>query len=67
MFEDLHFDAPALPFVTGAATSADAVEKLRAGLLAAVADPSLAPARATLRLAGASVLTAEDYRRAFGE
>ena len=57
--------APGLPYVTGAATSDDDVERLRAGLRAALADPSLAPARRTLRLTGASVLTDEDYRSAF--
>ena len=57
--------APGMPFVTGAATSAEDVEKLRAGLRAAIADPSLAPARAALRLTGVSVLTDEDYRSAF--
>ena len=57
--------APAMPFVTGAATSAEDVEKMRDGLLAAIADPSLAPARKELRLTGASVLTDEDYRKAF--
>ena len=57
--------APAMPYVTGAGTPDDEIEKLRAGLLAAIADPSLAPARRELRLAGASVLNDEVYRKAF--
>ena len=57
--------APAMPYVTGAGTSDDEIEKIRAGLNAALADPSLAPARRELRLTGASVLTDEDYRNAF--
>ena len=57
--------APGLPYVTGAATPDDVIERLRAGLNAALADPSLAPARAALRLTGVSVLADEDYRQAF--
>ena len=57
--------SPGLPFVTGAETSAPDVGKIRDGLQAALADPSLAPAREALRLTGASVLTDEDYRSAF--
>ena len=57
--------APGMPFVTGAGTSDDDIEKLRGGLRAALADPSLASARATLRLTGADVLADEDYRNAF--
>ncbi|MDE0391975.1 MAG: PhnD/SsuA/transferrin family substrate-binding protein [Rhodospirillales bacterium] len=58
--------SPGLPFVTGAATSDEEIEKMREGLRAALADPSLAPARKELRLTGADVLTDEDYRKAFG-
>ena len=57
--------APGMPYVTGAETSDDDIAKMRDGLLAAIADPSLAPHRDVLRLTGASVLTAEDYRQAF--
>lgn len=57
--------APALPYVTGAATPADEVSRLRAGLFAALDDPSLAKARARLRLAGASVLAKGEYEKAF--
>ena len=57
--------APALPYVTAAATPDEEIAKMREGLRAAIADPSLAPARKELRLTGASVLTDEDYRNAF--
>lgn len=56
---------PALPFVTGAATSTDDATRLREGLFAALADPSLAEVRAALRLTGASVPTEADYLQAF--
>ena len=59
--------SPGLPFVTGAATSAEDFGKLRDGLQAALADPSLAAARKELRLTGAEVLSDEDYRKAFGD
>lgn len=55
----------ALPFITGAATTEDDLGRIRAGLFAALADPSLAEARAALLLTGASVLTEADYREAF--
>ena len=57
--------APALPYVTAAATPDEEIAKMREGLRAAIADPSLAPARKELRLTGASVLTDDDYRNAF--
>ena len=38
--------APGMPYVTGAATSDDDIAKMRDGLRAAIADPSLAPHRA---------------------
>ena len=59
--------APSLPYVTAAATPDKDIRKMREGLRAALSDPSLAPARKELRLTGASVLTNEDYRRAFGD
>ena len=59
--------APGMPYVTGAATSDDDIAKMRDGLRSAIADPSLAPHRDVLRLTGASVLTAEDYLKAFGD
>lgn len=58
--------APALPFITSAATSTEDVAFLREGLFAALADPSLAAIRAALRLTGASVLTESDYVKVFG-
>ena len=57
--------APAMPFVTGVATPDDDVAKMRKALRAALADPALAHARASLRLTGASVLTGKEYRQAF--
>ena len=48
-----------------AATPAEDAAKLRDGLRAAFADPSLAPARKALRLASLSVLADEDYQSAF--
>ncbi len=59
--------APAMPFVTSAGTSDEDITKMREGLRAAIADPSLAPARRELRLTGASVLTDEEYRNAFAD
>ena len=58
--------APGMPYVTGAATSDEDIAKMRKGLRAALADSSLAPDREVLHLTGASVLTDEDYRQAFG-
>ena len=57
---------PALPFITGAATTEGELARIREGLFAALDDPELSEARAALRLAGASVLTEADYRQAFG-
>ena len=54
-----------MPYVTAAATPDDEIAKMRDGLVAAIADPALAPARRELRLTGASVLTDDDYRNAF--
>ena len=57
--------APGMPYVTGAGTSDEDIAKMREGLLAAIADPALAPHRAVLHLTGVSVLADEDYRSAF--
>ena len=57
---------PALPFITGAVTTQRELARIREGLFAALADSELSEARNALRLAGASVLTEADYRRAFG-
>ncbi|MGF1611135.1 MAG: phosphate/phosphite/phosphonate ABC transporter substrate-binding protein [Kiloniellales bacterium] len=54
--------APGLPYVAPAAAPSDQVERLRAGLAAALADPSLAAAREALLLRGAEVLPAGAYR-----
>ena len=56
---------PALPFITGAATTEGELARIREGLFAALADPRLAQARAALLLTGASVLTEATYRHAF--
>ena len=57
---------PALPFITGAATTEGELARIREGLFAALADSELSEARNALRLAGASVLTEADYWQAFG-
>ena len=57
---------PALPFITGAATTEGELGQIRDGLCAALADPGLAERRATLLLTGATVLTEATYRQAFG-
>ena len=57
---------PALPFITGRATTEGELTRIREGLFAALADPGLAEARSALLLAGASVLTEATYHRAFG-
>ena len=57
---------PALPFITGAATTEGELTRIREGLFAALADPGLAEARAALLLTSASVLTEATYRQAFG-
>ena len=56
---------PALPFITGAVTTQRELARIREGLFTALADSELSEARNALRLAGASVLTEADYRRAF--
>jgi ABC-type phosphate/phosphonate transport system substrate-binding protein len=53
--------APGLPYVTGALQPCDAVRRLRAGLLRALADPKLAACRTDLLIERASVLSLEDY------
>ena len=57
---------PALPFITGRATTEGELVRIRKGLFAALTDPGLADARSALLLAGASVLTEATYHRAFG-
>ncbi len=55
--------APALPYVTRGAATPDVVRRLRAGLARAVADPSLADARADLLIADVVVLDLAAYDR----
>jgi ABC-type phosphate/phosphonate transport system substrate-binding protein len=55
--------APGLPFVTSAGLARDRLGALRDALLAALADPALAPARARLGLVGAKVPGGGDYER----
>ncbi|HEY5598605.1 MAG TPA: PhnD/SsuA/transferrin family substrate-binding protein [Kiloniellales bacterium] len=56
-------DAPGLPYVTRADASDERLRRLRAGLFAALADPSVAAAREALLIAGAEVLPAAAYDR----
>ena len=55
--------APGLPYVTRPGVSADMVARMRAGLQAAFADPSLAEIRAALLLDGLSFLEPGSYDR----
>jgi len=54
---------PGLPFIASANLGRRTVEAGRAALFAALADPDLAEARATLGLVGAQVTTPADYDR----
>jgi len=53
--------APGLPYVTAAATAPATLERLRAGLAAAMADPALAPVREALLIAGLARLPDDAY------
>ncbi len=53
--------APGLPFIASARLSPNAIEAVRAALLATLDDPALAGARAALGLTGALALRASDY------
>jgi ABC-type phosphate/phosphonate transport system substrate-binding protein len=55
--------SPGLPFVMSAALAEQHLEAARAALFAAIGDPALAEARATLGLAGAEILDDSDYER----
>lgn len=55
--------APGLPYVTAATAAPGTIERLRAGLAAAMADPSLAAARDALLLTGIALRPASDYER----
>jgi ABC-type phosphate/phosphonate transport system substrate-binding protein len=53
--------APALPYVTAAASDEPTVERLQAGIHAACADPALADIRRTLLIEGCEVLPESRY------
>ena len=55
--------APALPFVTRRDIAPSDLEKLRAGLRAAMADPALAGTRAAMLLAGIEIIPLQAYDR----
>jgi ABC-type phosphate/phosphonate transport system substrate-binding protein len=55
--------SPGLPFIAAASVPAPTIAVVRGALFAALADPALAEARATLGLRGARVATAADYDR----
>jgi ABC-type phosphate/phosphonate transport system substrate-binding protein len=55
--------APALPFVTRRDIAPGDLEKLRAGLRAAIADPSLAGTRAAMLLSGIEIIPLQAYDR----
>ncbi|HEV8391063.1 MAG TPA: PhnD/SsuA/transferrin family substrate-binding protein [Dongiaceae bacterium] len=55
--------APGLPYVTRRDISAADLQKLRAGLLAAMADPALAEPRSALLIAGIEIVPLQAYDR----
>jgi len=55
--------APGLPYVTRANAGDELVERLRAAVFAALADPELAAAREALLIAGAETLPETGYQR----
>jgi ABC-type phosphate/phosphonate transport system substrate-binding protein len=55
--------SPGLPFIAANGVPAPTIAAVRGALFAALADPALAEARATLGLRGARVATAADYDR----
>jgi ABC-type phosphate/phosphonate transport system substrate-binding protein len=55
--------SPGLPFIANARLEASTIAAVRAALLGALADPSLADARATLGLKGARETTPAEYDR----
>jgi ABC-type phosphate/phosphonate transport system substrate-binding protein len=55
--------SPALPFIAAASLPAPTIAAIQKALFAAVADPDLAEARATLGLNGARAVSSEDYDR----
>ena len=55
--------SPCLPFIASASLGRQTIDAVREALFAALADPDLAEARATLGLKGARILTPADYER----
>jgi ABC-type phosphate/phosphonate transport system substrate-binding protein len=55
--------APALPYVTRRDIAPGDLEKLRAGLRAAMADPALADTRAAVQIAGIEIMPLQAYDR----
>jgi ABC-type phosphate/phosphonate transport system substrate-binding protein len=55
--------SPCLPFIASASLPAPTIEAVREALFAALADPDLAEARATLGLKGARIVAPADYDR----
>lgn len=55
--------SPCLPFIASACLGQSTIEAVREALLAALADPNLAEARAALGLKGAHIATPADYDR----
>lgn len=54
--------APGLPYVTRIGAGSDLIERLRAGLFSAIADPGLASVRDELLIVGLDVLPLASYR-----
>jgi ABC-type phosphate/phosphonate transport system substrate-binding protein len=54
---------PALPYITRRDIPAEDLQRLRAGLRAAMTDPTLAEARAAMQIAGIEILPIEAYER----
>lgn len=55
--------SPALPFIASASLPSAVARSVRSALFAALADETLAPARAAIGLAGAFLVEAETYER----
>jgi ABC-type phosphate/phosphonate transport system substrate-binding protein len=55
-------DAPGLPYVTRCPADPDLIQRMRAGLELAFADPGLSAVRDDLLIAGLDVLCVDDYR-----
>ncbi|WP_162916813.1 phosphate/phosphite/phosphonate ABC transporter substrate-binding protein [Dongia deserti] len=55
--------APALPYVTRRDISPDDLQRLRAGLQAAISDPTLSEARAAMLIAGIEIVPLQAYDR----